>query len=329
MRIDGGRFLVTGGAGLIGSHVVDLLVDKEAAEVVVVDNFARGRMENLEGAMASGSVRVERADIRYPYEVAPLLEGIDGVFHLAAIRITRCAAYPRECLDTLVGGTFNVIEASLKAGVGKMVFSSTASVYGMADRFPTPEEHHAWNNDTLYGVAKVAGEGMFSAFKAMHGLEYVILRYFNVYGPRMDVFGRYTEVLIRWLEALDKGHRPKIFGDGKQTMDFVNVRDCARANLVAMESDVSGEAFNVGRGIEVSLCDLLDSLLRATGKTGVEPEHLPERTVNPVVRRLADVSKAKRLLEFEAEIGLEEGLRDLVRWRQQVLARAQEAGVRT
>jgi len=321
MTIQDRKFLVTGGAGLIGSHVVDLLIAEGAAEVVVVDSLVRGRLENLQGALPSGRVRVERADIRFPYEIGPLFEGMDGVFHLAAIRITRCATHPRECLETLVDGTFNVIEAALKAGAPKLVFSSSASVYGLAEVFPTPEEHHPWNNDTLYGSAKVAGEGMLKAFRAMHGLDYVALRYFNVYGPRMDVFGRYTEVLIRWLEALDRGETPKIFGDGQQTMDFVHVRDCARANLLAMQSAVSGETFNIGYGKEVSLRELLAALAEAAGAAGVEPEYLPERKVNPVPRRLAQVSKAREILGFQASLGLEEGLRDLVEWRRELLAR--------
>jgi len=320
MEIEDKRFLVTGGAGFIGSHVVDQLVLGHSGEVIVVDNFVRGRMENLEQALKSKVVRIERADIRHPCEIRHLFEGVDGVFHLAAIRITRCAANPRECLEVLIDGTFNVLEAAVGAGVKKVVFSSTASVYGMANAFPTPEIHHPYNNDTWYGAAKLACEGMLRSFKAMYGLNYIALRYFNVYGPRMDVHGKYTEVIIRWLEAFDRNERPKVFGDGDQTMDFVYVEDVARANLFSMRSEVTDEVFNIGSGKETSLVELLEVLSEAAGVNGIEPEFLPARQVNPVARRLAAVEKAKSLLGFRPGTALDEGLRNLVLWRKETLS---------
>jgi UDP-glucose 4-epimerase len=320
-----GKVLVTGGCGLIGSTIIDqVLAGCPQARIVVIDNLSRGTLLNLEGALNTGRVELVREDIRHFERIRPTFDGVDAVFHQAAIRITRCAQEPRECLEVLVDGTFNVLQACVEAGVKRVVAASSASLYGMADAFPTPETHHPYNNRTLYGAAKLANEAMLRSFNDMHGLPYVALRYFNVYGPRMDVFGKYTEVLIRWLDCLDRGEAPKIFGDGRQTMDFVFSDDVARANVLAMASDVSDEVFNVASGAETSLLELLEALLRVTGNQSVRPEFLPERAVNPVPRRLADVTKAERLLGFRAEVSLDEGLRRLVAWRREVLKRGQQ-----
>ena len=235
----------------------------------------------------------------------------------------RVAQEPRECLEVLVDGTFNVLQACVEAGIKRVVAASSASIYGMADVFPTPESHAPYNNRTWYGAAKVLNETLLRSFNDMYGLNYVALRYFNVYGPRMDVFGKYTEVLIRWLDCLDNRVSAKIFGDGKQTMDFVYVDDIARANLLAMQSDVTDEVFNVASGTETSLLGLLEALLRVVGREDVAPEFGPERAVNPVPRRLADTTKAARMLGFRSQVGLDEGLRRLVAWRKEVIARGQ------
>lgn len=325
MNLAGKKILVTGGAGLIGSTIIDQLLDAEpTVRIVAVDNLTRGTLLNLERALATGRVELVEQDVRYFDRIRPLFDGVDAVFHQAAIRITRCAQEPRECLEVLIDGTFNVLEACVQAGVQRIVAASTASIYGMADDFPTTERHHPYNNRTLYGVAKVCNEGMLRSFNDMYGLPYVALRYFNVYGPRMDVFGKYTEVLIRWLDCIDRGEKPKIFGDGQQTMDFVYVDDIARSNVLAMQSDVSDDVFNVASGTETSLLGLLHALLRVTGNEQVQPEFMAERAVNPVPRRLADVSKAERLLGFRAQVGLDEGLRRLVAWRRDILARGQQ-----
>ncbi len=202
-----------------------------------------------------------------------------------------------------------------------MIAASSASIYGLADEFPTPESHPPYNNRTWYGAAKVANEAMLRSFHDMHALDYVALRYFNVYGPRMDVFGKYTEVLIRWLDCLDRGESPKIFGDGRQTMDFVYVDDVARANLLALQSDVTDEVFNVASGVETSLLQLLQTLLRIMGREDVLPEFAPERAVNPVPRRLADTTKAEKILGFQSRVDLEAGLHRLVAWRRDILTR--------
>ncbi|MFE4588617.1 aminotransferase class I/II-fold pyridoxal phosphate-dependent enzyme [Streptomyces laurentii] len=309
----GKRILVTGGAGTIGSHVTDLLVEGGAREVVVLDNLVRGRRANLAGALASGRVDLVEGDIRDAATVRRVTAGADLVFHLAAIRITQCAEEPRLANEVMVDGTFNVLEAAAAAGVGKVIASSSASVYGLAESFPTTERHHPYNNDTFYGAAKAFNEGMLRSFHAMYGLDYVALRYFNVYGPRMDIHGLYTEVLIRWMERIEAGEPPLILGDGTQTMDFVHVRDIARANILAARADVTDEVFNVASATETSLRELADALLEAMD-SGLEPVHGPARAVNGVTRRLADTSLAEERIGFKAEIDLRGGLRDLVEW---------------
>lgn len=321
----GARFLVTGGAGTIGSTVVDQLLTAGAAEVIVLDNFVRGRWENLGRALRGGRVEVVDGDIRDLELVDRLTEGVDGVFHLAAIRITQCAEEPRLANEVLVDGTFNVVEAAAAHRVDKVVLSSSASVFGLAERFPTREDHHPYANDTLYGAAKAYNEGLLRSFHSMHGLDYVALRYFNVYGPRMDVHGLYTEVLVRWMDRIAEGKRPLIFGDGRQTMDFVFVEDIARANLLAMESPLTDRVFNVATGVETSLRQLAETLLEVMGRTDLRVEYGPERAVNKVSRRLADTSAASGELGFDAEVGLVEGLSRLVAWwerEREVAARA-------
>jgi UDP-glucose 4-epimerase len=309
------RMVVTGGAGTIGSHVVDQLLDAGAGQVVVVDDFSRGQLANLDGALERARDRVDvvEGDIRDVALMHKVSAGADVVFHLAALRITRCAAEPRAALEVLVDGTFNVIEAAVEAGVSKVVLSSSASVYGLADVFPTPESQHPYHNDTFYGAAKAFNEGMLRSYKAMHDLDYVALRYFNVYGPRMDAHGKYTEVLIRWMDRIDAGQPPLILGDGTQTMDFVHVADIASANILAARADVTDRVYNIASGTETSLLQLAEALQQVMGSTA-EPEFGPARTVNSVTRRLADIGAARRDLGWQPTIGLREGLAELVDW---------------
>ena len=308
-----GRVLVTGGAGLVGSHIVDQLVAAGAGEVIVLDDFTRGRRENLAGALASGRVRVVEGDVRDVETVRRAVEGVELLFHQAAIRITRCAEEPRVAKEVLVDGAFNVLEAAVAARVRKVVAASSASIYGLAEAFPTVEAHHPYANRTVYGAAKLFNEALLRSFNDMYGLDYVALRYFNVYGPRMDVFGAYTEVLIRWIEAIAAGRPPKIFGDGSDTMDFVHVEDVARANLLAAAASETDAVFNVASGVETSLNDLAETLLRVMGSR-LRPEYAPPRKVNAVSRRLASIDAARDRLGFTASIGLEDGLRSLVGW---------------
>ncbi|MGW4113583.1 SDR family NAD(P)-dependent oxidoreductase [Actinosynnema sp. NPDC004786] len=326
--ITGQRALVTGGAGTIGSAVVDQLLAAGAAEVVVLDNFVRGRRENLAeaAAVAGDRLTVVEGDINDRALLADLAQGADLVFHLAAIRITQCAEEPRLALECLVDGTFTVVEAAAAAGVKKVVASSSASVYGLAEEFPTTERHHPYNNDTFYGAAKAFNEGMLRSFHAMYGLDYVALRYFNVYGPRMDAHGKYTEVLIRWMERIAAGEPPLIFGDGAQTMDFVHVHDIARANVLAAKAPVTDAVYNIASARETSLKELAHALLAAMD-SDLPLEHGPERAVNGVTRRLADISAAARDLGWKPDIELVDGLRGLVSWWKSAKADAPAAEV--
>jgi UDP-glucose 4-epimerase len=311
--IAGSKCLVTGGAGTIGSSVVDQLLAAGAGEVTVLDNLVRGRRENLAEALNSPAMRLVEGDIRDRSLVSELMEDTDLVFHLAAIRITQCATEPRLALEVLVDGTYEIVEAAAEAGVRKLVASSSASVYGLATQFPTREDHHPYANDTLYGAAKVFNEGLLRSFHAMTGLDYVALRYFNVYGPRMDIFGLYTEVLIRWMERIAAGRPPLILGDGLQTMDFVFTEDIARANILAADADVTDEVFNIGSETETTLRELATALLKVMD-SDLPLEFGPPRGVNSVTRRLADISAAEKRLGWRPTVSLEEGLERLVSW---------------
>jgi UDP-glucose 4-epimerase len=309
----GARFLVTGGAGFIGSTIVDQLIDAGAAEVRVIDNFVRGSQTNLAGRRSCPELTVVNGDIRDRVLVDQLTEGIDYVFHQAALRITRCAEAPREALEVLFDGSYNVIESAVKHGVRKLVAASSASVYGEPSYLPIDEEH-PFNNRTMYGAGKIALEQMLRASATASGLRYTALRYFNVYGPRMDTAGVYTEVLIRWMNAIEQGTPPLIFGDGTQSMDFVYVDDVARANLLAACSDADDECLNVSTGVQTSLTQLAACLLRVTASC-LQPEHRPARVVANVQSRRASVDRAAESIGFRSTIALEEGLRRLVAWK--------------
>lgn len=317
MLIEGSRILVTGGCGLVGSTTIDLLLQNHKPEkIVILDNLERGTIGNVEGALSDPRVELVRGDIRDVATVNRVTDGMDAVIHMATLRITACAEQPRAALETMCDGSYNVLEAAQAKGVKKFVTASSASIYGLADVFPTKEDHHPYNNRTWYGASKIMLEGLLRSFNDMYGLPYVALRYFNVYGPRMDIYGKYTEVLIRWMERIEAGQPPLIFGDGKQTMDFVYIDDVARSNILALQSDKSDNVYNVASGVETSLNDLAYALLRVMG-SNMKPEYGPERKVNPVSRRLADTTAAEKDLGFKAEVDLDEGLRRLVNWWQQ------------
>jgi UDP-glucose 4-epimerase len=275
--------------------------------------------------MARFPVRFVQGDVRDSETVQRMVDGCHYVFHEAAIRITRCAEVPRECIDVLVTGTLNVFEAAVKAGVGKVVYASSASVYGGADVFPTSEKHHPYNNRTLYGASKLMDEGIAHAFKDTYGLASVGLRYFNVFGPRMDVTGAYTEVFIRWMDCIDRGEAATIHGDGTASMDLIYVDDVARANILAAESDRTDDVYNVGSGTEVSLLSLWRMLQEAAGSPARAPQHVPPRKVNPVPRRLADVRRAAEEIGFKARVPVGDGLQRLIAWRRDVLRRQEVA----
>jgi UDP-glucose 4-epimerase len=323
--LKGSTVLVTGGAGLVGSHIVDQLIDAGAGEIRVLDNLVRGRRENLAAAEARREIRFILGDVRDRTMVQQAVEGCDYVFHQAAIRITRCAEKPRECMEVLVDGTFNIFEAAVAADIKKIVYASSASVYGLADAFPTEERHHPYNNRTLYGWSKVMNEGIARSFNEMYGLASVGLRYFNVYGPRMDVTGAYTEVFIRWLDCIERNEAPTLHGDGSATMDFVYIEDIASANILAMQSDRTDDVFNVATGTETSLLQLWEALQKVTEAYHLEPKFVPPRKTNPVPRRLASSKRAREFLGFTATTSLDVGLRKLASWRRQALGELQKA----
>lgn len=311
--ISGATCFVTGGAGFIGSYVAEQLIQQGASKLFILDNFIRGSKENISSLRICPNVELIEGDVRKADLVDELMSLSDYCFHMAALRINACAANPQEAFDVMVRSTFNVAESARRHNTKKIVYSSSASVYGLAQHFPTHETESPYDNQTLYGAAKLFGEQLFRSYYFMFGLNYVALRYFNVYGPRMDTDGRYTEVMIKWLDCIRDQRAPLVFGDGGTTLDFVFVEDVARANVAALVSDVTNEVFNVGCERETSLRQLLTLLLQTNGST-LQPEYRPENTVNPVSRRLADVSKARTMLGFEASVSLEEGLKQLSRW---------------
>ncbi|MBF6589143.1 MAG: NAD-dependent epimerase/dehydratase family protein [Ktedonobacterales bacterium] len=311
----GSRVLITGGSGFVGSHIADALMDANVAEIITIDNLVRGRREHLRAAEARGQVTFIEGDIRDRDLLQRSMQGIDYVFHEAALRITHCAADPRLGHSVMVEGTFNVVEAAHQAGVKKVVAASSASVYGEPSSLPMHEEH-PYNNRTLYGAAKIANEHLLRSFNDMYGLPYVALRYFNVYGPRMDAFGQYVEVMIRWMTSIGRGEPPRIYGDGTQTMDFIYVGDVARANIAALRSDASDVALNVASGTQTSLTELSGLLCETMGRPDLRPEYTEERKVNPVHHRLGATEQARERIGFSATVDLREGLRRLVAWWQ-------------
>lgn len=312
MNLDGGKVLLVGGAGLVGSHIVDQLLGTDVAEIRILDNFVRGTKANLESALEDPRVHILEGDIRSSTDVTNAVEGIDGVFLLAALWLLQCVDDPRSGLDVNIVGNLNVIEACRAAGVRRVVFSSSASVYGDAMVSPMPETH-ALNNRTFYGATKVAMEQALRAYNEMYGLDYIALRYFNVYGPRQDYRNAYVSVIMKVLDRLDAGLRPIIYNDGSQAYDFVYVGDIAAANVLAMRSDVSDVALNIATGVKTSIAELTGLLQQIHGST-LEPEYRETSQVF-VTDRLGDPGLADRLIGFRAQVPLRTGLEELVAWR--------------
>lgn len=312
-KINNSNILITGGAGFIGSYVVEELLRYSPARITILDNLVRGCYENMKSFLDHPIIKFVQGDIRDKSLLENCITGTDYVFHMAALRINSCAANPKEGFEVMLKSTFDIVELCMKHKVKKVIYSSSASVYGLGQHFPTPETDNPYDNQTFYGGAKLWGEQLFRSYKFMYGLNYVALRYFNVYGAKMDTDGKYTEVMIRWLDCISEGKAPLIYGDGSTTMDFVHVKDVAKANVAALNSDVTDEVFNIGNCKETSLKQLLQILLKVNNSLLI-PEHKEENSINPVNRRLADISKAKELLGFEPTIDLKEGLKDLSQW---------------
>jgi UDP-glucose 4-epimerase len=305
--------LVTGGAGFIGSYVIEELIPLKPKKIIIIDNLIRGGYPNMKSFINDPVVEFHNGDMRDLDLLENCICGADYVFHMAALRINSCAANPREGFEVMLKSTFEVASLCVKHKVKKVIYSSSASVYGLAQHFPTPETDNPYNNQTFYGAAKMWGEQLFRSFKFMYGLDYVALRYFNAYGPRMDTDGKYTEVMIKWLDCIRDEKNPLIYGDGSTTMDFVYVKDIAKSNISALQADVTDEAFNIGNCEETSLKELLVVLLKVNN-SNLTPEFRAENSVNPVSRRLADISKAKELLRFTPTISLEKGMKELSEW---------------
>ena len=312
MDLTGRRLMLVGGAGLIGSHIVDKLAALDVAEVVVFDNFVRGSRDNLASALRNPKVRMVQGSITDREALGRAMQGIDGMFLLASLWLGECVNDPRSAWEVNTLGTWNVIEAAREAGVKRIVYSSSASVYGNAVVTPMTEDH-PFNNRTTYGATKIANEQMFRAMHEQHRLAYVAMRYMNIYGVRMDYEGTYVSVIMKVLDRIFAGECPVIFGDGAQVYDFIYVEDAADANILAMQADCVDECFNVGMGIGTSINDLVAHLLELTGST-LKPEYRPEAQ-SFVTHRIGSTEKAERLLGFKATTPLHEGLRKVVEWR--------------
>ncbi len=315
MDVRGKKVVVIGGAGLIGSHTVDQLVREDVAQIVVFDNFVRGTHENLEGALRDPRVKIYDAggDITQPDILDAAIKGADGVFHFSALWLLQCHEFPRAAFDVNVRGTFNVLEACVANKVKRLVYSSSASVYGDAIEEPMTEDH-PFLNKNFYGATKIAGEAMATAFHHRYGLPVVGLRYMNVYGPRQDYHGAYIAVIMKMLDAIDKGEGPTILGDGSEAFDFVAVQDCAAANLCGMKADIAGRYYNVGTGKRTSLKELAEMLIQITGCN--QPIQYKERSQATLVRnRIGSPKRAADEIGFKANVDLKAGLRQLIDWR--------------
>lgn len=315
MDVNGKKFVVVGGAGLIGSHTIDRLLQQDVGKVVIYDNFVRGSRENLTDALKDPRVRIYDVggDVMQADILQSAFEDADGVFHLAALWLLQCHEYPRTAFDVNIRGTFNVIEACVAKGVKRLVWSSSASVYGDAIQEPMTEDH-PYNNKNFYGATKISGEAMMRAFHHRYGLDYVGLRYMNVYGPRQDYHGAYIAVIMKMLDAIDRGESPTIMGDGSEAFDFVAVEDCGLANVCAMQSDATDEFYNVGTGTRTSLKELAEMLIQITGSN--QPiQYAPRSQATLVRNRIGSPVKASAEIGFTAEVELREGLERLIKWR--------------
>lgn len=324
MDIRGKKLLVIGGAGLIGSHAIDDLVKEDVAEIRVFDNFVRGTHENLAGALRDPRVKIYDVggDVCQTDILGAATKGMDGVFHLAALWLLQCHEFPRSAFDVNIRGTFNVLEACVANGVKRLVYSSSASVYGDAVEEPMTEDH-PFNNKNFYGATKICGEAMARAYHHRYGLNFVGLRYMNVYGARQDYRGAYIAVIMKMLDAIDKGEGPTILGDGTEAFDFVAVQDCGRANICAMKAETTDRFYNVGTGKRTSLKELAEKLIALTGCK--KPINYAPRSQATLVRnRIGSAKKAAAEIGFEAKVSLEEGLRELIDWRKEHIEQVEQ-----
>ncbi len=318
MDLSGQKILVIGGAGFIGSHIVDALLATSVREVVIYDNFTRGSRDNLREALTDPRCKIypHGGDIRDLDLLDDAMCGADSVVHLAAMWLLHCLDFPRTAFEVNIGGTFNVLEACVRHKVHRLVYSSSASVYGDAEEVPM-DESHPFNNRNFYGATKISGEAMCRAFCERYGLSFVGLRYMNVYGPRQDHRGAYTGAIPTFLNRIDANEPPVVHGDGGQAYDFIYVQDVARANLLALQANTSDRFYNIGTGLKTSIRELLATLVEVTGSSLVPRfEPYAASDIRQLVSlRVGSTAAARRDLKFEYAISLKEGLRSLVNWR--------------
>lgn len=313
--------LVTGGAGTVGSHVVDALIAEQAKKIIVYDNFSAGNQENLREALAQSltDVQVVVGDVLHREDLDEAMQGVNYVFHQASVLLLESMKKPQKAIDVNIQGSFNVFEASLKAGVKKVVWASSASVFGDPLRLPVDEDH-PFNNKTFYGATKIAAEAIATSLNFSQGLKHVGLRYYNIYGPRQGIRGAYAQILPRWCERIERGEPIIIFSDGSQSMDLIYVRDIARANICALKSDCTNDFFNIGTGIETTVKQLAHLLLDVTGCK--LPAVYEPHDVNLVKRRQCSTVRAKEKMGFVAQTSLRAGLLEYWQWRQHAGQRA-------
>jgi UDP-glucose 4-epimerase len=315
LDVNGKKVVVIGGAGLIGSHTVDALTRTDVGEILIYDTFQRGTRDNLQEALRDPRVRIfeHGGDINRPDILDAALRNASGVFHFAALWLLHCQEFPRAAFDVNVAGTFNVLEACVANDIERVVFSSSASVYGDAVEEPMTEDH-PFNYENFYGATKLAGEALARGMFKLKAIPYVALRYMNVYGPRQDYSGAYIAVIMKMLDAIDRDEPLTLYGDGGQAYDFVYVGDCADANVCAMRADTVDRAYNVGTGLRTSIRELAELLLQITG-SDVGIRYLPEG-VTFVRNRIGSTERATDEIGFRARVSLEDGLRALIDWRQ-------------
>ncbi|SMF75594.1 NAD-dependent epimerase/dehydratase family protein [Pseudobacteriovorax antillogorgiicola] len=311
--IENSTILVTGGAGFVGSHLVDQLLNHNPKRIIVLDNLVRGSKINLADALISPKVELIVGDIRDSVLLKECVDASDYVFHMAALRINACHKDPNAGFEVMVQACHKLIDMVANSNVKKIVYSSSASIYGDAESFPTSETCHPYSNRTYYGAAKLFGEQVLRTYHYTHRLNYIGLRYFNIYGPRMDTEGVYTEVLIKWLKCIKERLVPEIHGDGKTSMDFVFVQDVVQANIKALLSHTTDEIYNVATEVETDLSSLLTTLLKVNN-CSISPKYVNVVKANPVSRRLASIDKISKDLSYIPEYSLDKGLELLSKW---------------
>ncbi len=318
MKLDNSKVLVIGGAGFIGSFVVAELLKENISEVVVYDNFARGKKEYLKDSLQDSRCRLFPigGDVREIDILNKAMEGMDYVVCLAAMWLLHCKDFPRTAFDVNIAGTFNVLEACVNNKIKKLIWSSSASVYGDAVELPMTESH-PFNNKNFYGATKIAGEAMATAFNDRYGLEVIGLRYMNVYGPHQDQTAAYTGVVPIMLNKIEANEAPTINGDGSQAYDFIYVEDVARCNVDALKSNTAFGFYNVGTEVQTSIKELCDTILNLKNSK-LEVIYKPYSADDAralVQNRIGSKEKAEKELGFRYKYSLEEGLQKLIDWR--------------